>query len=218
VIDARTLAEADPTGGVLRYRELAWRAVVLPAVDTLPLAAWENLARFWRQGGLVIALGALPANSEREFPAPVVQSLARELFGDLASPQARVNAAGGASVYLPAGREDRLDPVLAAVLAPEVRVSAPASQLRITHRRIEGREVFFLINDSASAWEGSVDLQAAGQGQQCDPSTGTVTPLSTPNQIRVRLGPYGGLLFRFERGNPPARRPVTPQALAAAAG
>ena len=51
----------------------------------------------------MIALGALPANSESEFPSARVRTLATEIFGEsgtsaapLHEPQSCVNAAGGA--------------------------------------------------------------------------------------------------------------------------
>jgi hypothetical protein len=55
-----------------------WQVVILPGVDTLPLAAWENLAAFVHQGGAVIALGALPQNSETEFPVAVCRDWLRK--------------------------------------------------------------------------------------------------------------------------------------------
>jgi len=213
-IDARTLAEARPERGVLRHRDLAWRAVVLPGVDTLPQAAWENLARFWREGGLVIAVDAWPTNNQREFPSRAVQELARELFGDKTT-RCRVNPAGGAALYLAAGHEAKLPAALAAVLDPEVAVSDPAAPLRVTHRRIEGQETFFLINDSPQPWKGQVSFAAQGAGRQCDPATGAITPLAGPQAVPVELGPYGGMLYRFPQGQRPARRAVTAQVLSA---
>jgi hypothetical protein len=109
-IDSRALREATVESSALVHGQLRWRVVVLPGVDTMPLAAWENLARFARQGGAVIALGALPANSESDFPSARVQALAKEIFGESRAgsstarePQSRVNAAGGTSIYLPLG-------------------------------------------------------------------------------------------------------------------
>lgn len=215
-IDSRTLAEAQAADGVLSYRDLRWRVVVLPAVDTLPMAAWENLARFWRTGGMVVAVGALPTNSPSEFPSPAVQALSKELFGDGVEPRTKVNAAGGVAVYLPAKATDKLAPVLDAVLEPEVRGSATDSPLRITHRRIAGQEIFFLINDSADAWEDAVTLAAEGPGRQYDPDTGAITPVASPNAIPLKLGPYGGMLFRFDTAKLPTRRSVTPDVLNAA--
>ena len=130
--------------------------VILPGVDTLPLAAWENLTRFVCQGGAVIALGALPTNSESEFPSARVQALAKEIFGEngaystsVREPQSRVNAAGGTGIYLPFGLESLLSLVLDGLLEPDVKVAKAKSPLRVTHRRLDDREVYFVINDSA---------------------------------------------------------------------
>ena len=216
-IDARTLTEADAAGGTLRYRNLAWRAIVLPAVDTLPMAAWRNLAKFWREGGIVVAVGALPTNSEQDFPAPAVKALAREIFGDGPSPGCQVNTAGGVGVHLPLGAMARVPKVLSRIFDPEVRTADAGVPVRVTHRRIDGQEVFFLINDAPQPWQGTVDLMAQGPGWRCEPATGAVTRLSGPDRIDVQLGPYGGVLFRFDQPRQPARRNVTVQAMTAIA-
>ena len=80
-VDSRALTEASAQSGTLAHGSLRWRTVLLPGADTLPLAAWQNLARFVRGGGAVIALGALPANSERDFPSARVRKIAKEIFG-----------------------------------------------------------------------------------------------------------------------------------------
>ena len=81
-VDSRALAEAKVEADTLVHGKLRWRVVILPGTDTLPIAAWTNVAQFVRKGGVVIALGALPANSESEFPSARVRALAREIFGD----------------------------------------------------------------------------------------------------------------------------------------
>jgi hypothetical protein len=210
-LDARTLAEAKVADGVLCFRDLRWRVVVLPAVDTLPLGAWKNLAQFWRTGGVVVALGTLPANSATEFPSTTVQALGKELFGVGNSPRCQGNAAGGLAVFLPAKEAiGRLVPVLGAILDPQVRV-AGESPVRSTHRRINGREVFFLINDGAESWRGTVSLAAAGAGAQLDPATGKITPVTSPENLQLTLAPYGGMLFRFDRPQTPQRRRIAPR-------
>jgi hypothetical protein len=216
-VDARTLAEAQVGGGELRFRDLRWRVVVLPAVDTLPLAAWKNLAQFWRSGGVVVALGSVPTNSATEFPSPGVQALGKELFGTGNAPRCQGNPAGGLAVYLPP--QDaiaRLVPVLNAILDPQVR-AADDTPVRSTHRQIAGRHVFFLINDGPQPWQGTVSLAATGAGEQLDPATGKITPVAGPANLRLALTPYGGTLFRFEKSRTPQRRKVAPHDVPAAA-
>ena len=208
IVDGQALAQATVRGGVLRHGALRWRVVVLPGVDTLPLAAWENLARFVRQGGIVVALGARPANSEAAFPAPRVRALAQEMFGAPApDPRAKVNAADGVGLYLPAGAEALLPLALNGALEPDVRVRPPTAPLRVTHRHLDGQEVFFLINDSPAAWAGQVSFAATGAGRVWDPATGQPRPLATPDDLTLELGGYRAAVVTFTHARPPQRRP-----------
>lgn len=201
VIDSRTLAGAGVASGALVQGPRQWRVLVLPGVDTLPLGAWENLARFVRGGGVAVALGALPAHSETEFPSARVQALARELFGDVgdAAPAPRVEAhpAGGAGIVLPRGSESLLPAVLEGLLDREVTVEPAESPVRITHRRIEGRDVFFVINDSGQPWSGDLTFAASGPGERWDPATGTSVAVEAGKAGALRLEPHGAAVFRF---------------------
>jgi hypothetical protein len=207
-IDSRTLTEAKAQDGALTLGALRWRVVVLPCADTLPLAAWENLARFWRGGGVVAALGARPANTPTEFPSARVQRLAKEIFGEKRDPSVNVNAKGGVGIWLPAGTESLLPVALDAVLEPDVRLSDRQTPIRAAHRRVGGREVYFLINDSNTPWQGAVSLSTRGAGEQWNPETGTVTRIAGGQNVRLRLPPYGATLLRFAAARTPERRAV----------
>jgi hypothetical protein len=204
-VDSRALVEAKAAGGVLAHGKLRWRVIVLPGADTLPLRAWENLAEFVRTGGVVVALGALPANSEAEFPSPRVQAISRRLFGLPAGPSVRANAAGGAGIYLPLGAEALLPDVIQSVLDPDVRLPARGAPIKSTHRRIDGHDVYLLINDSAEEWRGLVAVAATGAGEVWDPGTGRASPVARPSAIPLRLGPYDARLLRFASAVPPKR-------------
>jgi hypothetical protein len=209
IVDSRALAEAKVEGDSLVHGPLRWRVVVLPGADTLPLAAWENLARVVRSGGVVVALGARPANSEAEFPSPRVQSLARELFGDAQTePRVTANAANGAGVFLPRGSEGLLPLVLRGVVEPDVRVVAQRPPVRVTHRRLDGRDTYFVINDSPQPWSGEVSFAADGEGELLEPATGRITPGLKASGASLSLEPYGAALARFPAARPPRRLPV----------
>ena len=203
VVDARALSEAKVEHGTLVHGSLRWSVVVLPGVDTLPQTAWENLARFVKEGGVVIALGALPENDETEFPSSRIQALSREIFGpESGRPVARGNNAGGGGIFLPQGSEGLLPIALNGVLAADVSVAEAAAPLRMTHRRIEGKEVYFLINDSPRSWQGDVGFAADGDAEIWDPADGTSRPFGSSRSITLALEPYGAKLVRFAR--PPA--------------
>lgn len=206
-VDSRALAEAKLEGAALVHGKLRWRVIVLPGADTLPLAAWENLAHFAQNGGVVIAVGARPANSEKEFPSPRVLKLADKIFGpDTAEMRVTANRRGGGGILLPASAACLLSQILDGVLEPDLSVAA-RSPLRSTHRRINGQEVYFVINDSDRPWSGRVGLSASGPGQQCDPATGEVRSFS-PGQA-ISFSAYGGLVFRFPAERLPKRSSLT---------
>ena len=204
-MDARALCEAKVKGDALRHGELRWRVLVLPAADTLPLDAWKNVERFWRKGGAVIAVGARPANSENEWPSARVQAIARELFGAGDAPCVVTNAAGGAGVLLPTGMAALVPKVIDALLERDAVCADTKAPVKITHRRVEDHDVYFAINDSATAWNGEIRFCGRGVAEQWDPVSGTVMPLKDAKTVAVQLGPYGAVLFRAKDLGAPRR-------------
>jgi hypothetical protein len=209
VIDSRALIEAKLEQDALLHDPLRWRVMVLPGVDTLPLAAWRKLAAFVRNGGVAIALGARPMNSESDFPSPQVRDLAQELFGAAGSEISVVtNAAGGAGVFLPAGAEMLLPTMLERWLEPDVGLKERQAPVRVTHRRVGQQEVYFLVNDGAQPWEGGVKVCAGGPGEVWDPANGQVSALPDAAAIRLQLPGYGAKLLCFSNSRLPARYAV----------
>lgn len=205
-VDSRALAEASAQNDALVHGKLRWRVIVLPATDTLPLAAWENLARFWQNGGILIAAGTLPANSDQQFPSPRVQALAREMFGDGGALRAVSNKAGGVGVYLPPNMLSFLPTMLDRLIERDATVANPRSPLRATHRRVDGHDVYFVVNDGGAPCDEKVHLCGQGPGEQWNPETGQMSPLPDGKEVAVQLGPYGAMLFRFPEARPPQRR------------
>lgn len=211
-VDSAALGHAAVEHGSLKYRGLRWRVVILPGADTLPLAAWRSLLRFVRTGGAAIALGALPANSETEFPSPEVQRIGREIFGEGTGSRVHVNPSGGAGIYLAPGSESLLQAVLGKVLEPDVAVppgphaySGSGGPVHATHRRIGNHDVYFLINDSPQPWKGVVRVTGSGPGERWDPSTGSISPLPSGDRISLELPAYGGIFLRFPHARQPKR-------------
>ncbi len=207
-VDSATLTGAKVEAGALVSGQLRWRVVVLPRADTLPLAAWRNLARFAEQGGVVVALGARPANSEREFPSAEVTALGRKLFGDGGEAGVTAQAGGGAGVWLPAGSDDFLAAVLDAALDADVAVEPADAPLRATHRRIDGHEVYFVFNDSPEPCRARLRLAGGGAGQEYRAATGQATARTAGEAFDLQLAPYEGVLYRLPAAAPLRRRPL----------
>ncbi len=204
-VDARALCDAKANGDTLKHGELNWRVLVLPETDTLPLDAWKKVARFWRKGGVVIAIGALPANSEDELPSPRVQAIARELFGTGEAPGVVTNKAGGMSVVLPTGMMGLVPRMIDSILERDAACADVKSPVRITHRHVDGHDVYFAINDGDTDWSGEIRFCGRGVTEQWNPVTGAMTPLAEGTQVTAQLGPYGAMLFRTEKIDKPKR-------------
>jgi hypothetical protein len=203
-VDSQALREAIVEDGMLTHGDLRWRVLVLPG-DTLPLEAWGNVAAFWRQGGVVIAIGAPPANSEAEFPSPQVQAIARELSGTTDAPCVTTNPAGGNSILLPVGMISLVPQIIDSLIERDAACAELETPIKITRRRVDGHEVYFAINDSDAAWEGEIRFCGGGVSEQWDPATGAMTPIASGTQVPVRLGAYGAMLFRSATAEVPQR-------------
>jgi hypothetical protein len=183
-IDTQTALDGTVSGGALTYKEHSWKVIVLPHTDTLPLAAWRKLEAFHEAGGTLILLGATPRNTDRDFPSPDVESLARRLLSGKRS-----------AVLLSAGGAREAVRKIDAVLKADLGVASPDVPLRMTRRSIGGREVWFVINDSPSPWSGSVTLPVDGAVQVCDPASGAIREDLGP-AIRLAIPAYGAAALR----------------------
>lgn len=200
VIDDQALREATVQPGFFEHGPHRWRIVVLPGVDTLSLTAWEKLEHFVRAGGTVVMVGSRPANSAIAFPDDRVLELAKRLLAPVEEPHIRnVAGANGAAVWLPAGSEVLLPGLLNRRLAADLEAEPKDAPLRVTHRRIDDREVYFVINDSPEPWAGRVRFAARGSGRLWDPADGSVRELPDQAGTFIRLPGYRGLLATFEQ-------------------
>ena len=209
VVDDQTLAAAEVSEGHLEYNGMRWRVLVLPGVDVLSRAAWDTIERFVSDGGVVIAAGARPQSDGRNFPASDIVDLGRRIFGDPDEGLtiAEHPAGTGAGVFLPVGQEILLDPVLDRWLPADVACDPPSGTLRCAHRRIDGQEVFLVINDSPHPWTGRLTFAARGSGQSLDPATGQIDDGIAPDHAALTLGPYAAAGYAFPEPAPPAAPP-----------
>ena len=204
-VDAEALQDAKVEAGVLTHGALRWRVLVLPAVDTLPMAAWEQVVRFYQNGGIVLAIGAKPENSETEFSSPRVEAMASELFGTADAPTVRSNGKGGIGILLPSVMTSLVPRLLDSLMERDAACESLESPIRITRRSIDGHQVYFAINDSADPFSGVIQFCGSGVNEQYDPATGKITPLADGKHVAVKLSPYGAMLFRGTAANVPQR-------------
>ncbi|MBC7329130.1 hypothetical protein H5T88_02095 [bacterium] len=196
-IDTPTLLNATLNKGSLVFNGLSWRILILPCVDTLPLDAWRKIESFWREGGVVIAIGALPTNSEREFPSYYVKRIANSLFANGEKVSIKRNEKGGVAVYLPVGSASILPTILDKIIEQDVKIKEESSPLRITHRKIEGWDIYFIINDSDKACKNSLSFRGKGEGKLLDPMDGSTKTIEKVEWVEIEFAPYDAKIVVF---------------------
>lgn len=203
-IDSQAIDDTKVIAGALSHPcGAAWKVIVLPGTDTLPLATWQKLEKFVEKGGVLIAAGALPANSGEEFPSTQVQSIATKLFGENPEPfRSNVNRKGGMAIYLPNGMESLTGSIVNQVLERDFTVSNPNSHLAVLHKTFGDHETYFVLNDSSEAFSGTVRFKAVGDAMVWNPNTGnkvSVTPMAG-GLYHVDIEPFNARIFTFTKG------------------
>jgi hypothetical protein len=112
-MDFESLARAEVRDGRLHVSDAAYRVLVLPAMRAVHWSTLLKAREFFRAGGVVVALGALPEASDHAGSEdPDLDAAVKELFGATAAetqagarPPIQKNDAGGVGVALLAGDE-----------------------------------------------------------------------------------------------------------------
>jgi len=182
-LDSRAIMESRVSRGELIHGDLRWKALVLPAVTTLPAEAWMNLALFVESGGLLIALEELPENSEHSFPDREIQGRFRSLFETCEN-----------ALYVMNWSPEKLNKILSGHLNKAVQLEKETLPLRMAHRYIGDRDVFYVINDSETFIDTRISFRVHGRLEEWDPATGKIRMVS--NTSRVKLAPYHGRVYR----------------------
>ncbi|MCC6488579.1 MAG: hypothetical protein IT364_13870, partial [Candidatus Hydrogenedentes bacterium] len=188
-------------GGTLRVRDLAYRVLILPNIESLPLETLERIRDYVQQGGTVVALERTPEYStgfnQHEQNDAAVKAIADELF---ASPGGRVDTGlhsfGKGRTYCIDTVMDRSDPldlqssaydpflkVLRASVRPDLDIDfvrmgwRENPGLMFVHRRDAQRDIYFVTNVQEHELDMPVAFRVSGKVPWLwNPYTGNVGP------------------------------------------
>ncbi|MFT4082604.1 MAG: glycosyl hydrolase [Nocardioides sp.] len=160
-----------PTVGV-RNRRLApsrqaFKALVVPAGDTMLREVADRLVEFARRGLVIVLVGDLPTS---------VPGYARHAAQDAA-----LAATLGRLVRLDSvHRVASMDAVPSALTAAGVRpaVSGAGDALLSVRRTNDAEQIYYLHNQSTTAVSTTVALEGSGRPYLADPWSGTLTPIA----------------------------------------
>jgi hypothetical protein len=198
VADSHYLGEARLAGRELAIAGEKFRVLILPPLTTVRRETARKIAEFYEAGGTVIATGFLPQDSmdEGRDDAQVRAAMVR-VFGDAqpAAPVERSNARGGHAWFV---KDDlaSIPALLEKTLPQDVKVtSALRDGFTYSHRKKEGADYYWLVNDSDSPRDFDVTLRTFGAPEKWDAADASRTPLnyysgSDGTQLHLHFEPW----------------------------
>ncbi len=191
--------------GQLTRGEFEFHTLVLPPLYLLPLDLATKIVGFASSGGAVIALGRLPAAStENGEDCPRMD----ELMDLLRSAPSFRSADQGIADLLERG---------GSTLEPQLAFESEAFELTQLHRRIDGRDFFWLVNDGEQPRDCRLRLRGVGGAASLwDCERGTIAPVpsvqsETGSVVELTFAPYQAFWLVFD----PELDPVQAEPVAA---
>ena len=178
-LDAQALTDAKVSKDGLAHGQFLFTTIILPCVDTLPAEAWARLLAFAKAGGKIIVVGEMPLNSDVNFPDAMV----RDAF-----------ARHPNVTFMSDWSAPKLESLLLENMTKPVRLKDDTLPVRMTHRVVDGRNVFFVINDSELPISAEATFECPGALEAWDPETGDIRSLANPSAIALK--PYHGKVYR----------------------
>jgi hypothetical protein len=191
--DRYYLKQMEVKAGNLVRGEFAFRAVILPAIDILSVETAQKIVAFAKAGGRVYALADLPtASAENGLRDPEIKDLMdtlRSLPTFSACP------------------ETGLQPLLqraAPGLASPIRFISGAFPMLEHRRRIDGRDFFWLANNSEEWRMCEIDARGVhGAASIWDCESGGIRPVSSADRgegsrLRLVFKPYEAYWLVFD--------------------
>ena len=130
-----------------------------------------------------MALEELPENTENKFPDVRLQADFEALFREKEH-----------AVFISGWKAAEVNEWLGSWLDKAIILEDESLPLRLGHRLIHGKDVFFVINDSGHQVSTMMTLRAKGKLEEWDPAAGTIKPVGMPTALT--LPPYHGKIYR----------------------
>jgi len=210
--DDAYLAESRLDGNALAISDSRFRTLILPPMSTIRRRTAQRVSEFYQAGGTVIAVGRLPLISTEEgrndpqlkalWEATFVQEPTRQAF------TLRSNASGG-HAYLVTGSVEDVVELLRQIVDRDVEVtSGPTDHLYVLHKRKEGLDFYWVVNDTPASRTNQLRLRATGRAERWDAHTGKSLPIfyqtdGSHTVVRLALAPWDAAYIIFDPAGPP---------------
>lgn len=183
--------------GALALGQSRYRVVVLPGVETIPLATLRKLEEFARGGGGLIATRRLPSRAPgfraTEAEHQEVHTICQRLFE------------GGPARFV-ADENRELAATLARQVRPDVAFSPAAPEVGFVHRSAPSAEIYFVANTANEPRRVKAAFRVEGmEAEVWDALTGQVRAAEVAERgagrttLALDLDPYGSRVIVFTK-------------------
>lgn len=191
-----------------------YRIVVLPGVESIPVATYRKLEEFARRGGILVATRRLPSTA----PGLMAEEADRAEVREISS--RRFETPSTSARFVP--DENQLGATLTTLLRPDVSLSPPVPDIGFIHRNAGFAEIYFLANTANVSRNATATFRIEGREPEWwDPMTGKTHPASIAGRgpgvvsVVLELEPYASQVLVFSRRAPasqpaPAAAPAPP--------
>lgn len=206
-VDFRSLRKATATDKTLTIADERYKIIVLADMKAIHHSSLLKVLDFYRSGGIVLAIGALPKASDNKGENDRdVDRIVKELFGFSAAGLAKekksnkqTNRAGGIGWYIPDSLEKYIPDLITPDFFPEKRKG------KVLHRKIGERNVY-MVTDVEKGTE--CFFRSKGKVELWDANSGTVRPYPILRQtaegtyLRMDKETSNSYLLVFSPGEP----------------
>ena len=187
-VDDEVIGKSVIADKTLRTANTAYKAIILPSIERIPVDVINRISAFAAEGGIVIVTDKTP------FLAPGYQAKDDTTVKDLA---AKLIASGGLLAT-----KAEVGKALASRLTPELRFSSGKQELGYLKRHLGFADVYFIANTSNQYLSTEASFGKTGLSPEVwNPISGTVEQADYSRSasgelaVRLKLAPYESVVI-----------------------
>ncbi len=185
IVDERAIQEAAMRDGAMRIADESYRVIVLPLPYALEMETVGALRDFCGAKGTLISVGQPPQMADSAKAQPAFEQLMEDLFGE-----------GGPGVVLPA---EKVPGHVRERHGADLQLTEPNSGVFYTHRRRDGRDLYFIVNNAPDPVKLTPGLRVKGPYTLYRPLTGETESIGAEPELTLQGYEGAFLVTRPER-------------------
>jgi len=180
-MDFQSLTRSQIVNKELHVSGEKYKVLVLPALSAVRFETVAKALDFYRAGGIVIAVGALPEASDRIGGNDSnLQAMVREMFGttysdshDSLKVYSQKSSNGGTGIFIQ--RSAEVKNLIAGMIQPDFKVLSGETVPGLMHRKIGNRDLYFVYGLPKNT---DCFFRVTGKAELWNPWNGSIRPLA----------------------------------------